>query len=76
MKLLSTQSIELIEAVARDNVWGIHRDTAAAKADWARGDTTGWGQNLLGRCLMKVRDLIVAEVSATSMEPLNLDQLN
>jgi ribA/ribD-fused uncharacterized protein len=52
--LLGTQGKEIVEAGRRDAIWGI-----GFKADEAENYRPFWGQNLLGRCLMDVRDKII-----------------
>lgn len=49
--LLHTGDRELIEASPYDRIWGIGFAAAAAERNRAR-----WGQNLLGKALMEVRD--------------------
>lgn len=51
--LLATGMRELAECAVRDRIWGI----GIGMSDPLRFDRKSWlGQNLLGRCLMRVRD--------------------
>jgi ribA/ribD-fused uncharacterized protein len=52
--LLGTQGREIAEAARRDRIWGI-----GYRSDEAETYRDSWGENLLGRCLMDVRDRIV-----------------
>ena len=49
--LLSTKDYTLVEASPYDRIWGVGFDEFDALKNKNR-----WGQNLLGICLMKVRD--------------------
>lgn len=49
-QLLDTMERELVEASPFDRIWGI--GFTAEEADTRR---SGWGQNLLGKCLIEVR---------------------
>lgn len=49
--LLSTGNREIIEASPVDNIWGI-----GFSSDKAMENIDKWGQNLLGKTLMKVRE--------------------
>lgn len=49
--LLSTGNHEIIEASPVDNIWGI-----GFSSDNAMENVDKWGQNLLGKVLMKVRE--------------------
>ena len=51
--LLSTGNSEIIEASPVDNIWGI-----GFSSDKAMENIDKWGQNLLGKCLMKVRAIL------------------
>lgn len=51
--LLSTGNSEIIEASPVDNIWGI-----GFSSDKAMENIDKWGQNLLGKCLMKVRTIL------------------
>lgn len=55
-KLLATGERELVEASARDRDWGIGFIFMEAEAH--RGE---WGDNLLGKALMEVRDILRME---------------
>lgn len=55
-KLLATGERELVEASARDRDWGIGYIFMEAVAH--RGE---WGDNLLGKALMEVRDILRME---------------
>lgn len=52
--LLSTKGYTLVEASPYDRIWGVGFDELAALRNKNK-----WGQNLLGICLMKVRDEIL-----------------
>jgi ribA/ribD-fused uncharacterized protein len=54
--LLKTGSRELVEASPYDRVWGVG---FAAKVAGAHREN--WGENLLGRCLMEVRERLRKE---------------
>lgn len=54
--LLKTGDRLLVEASPYDRIWGV--GYSAAKAEANRGN---WGENLLGKALMKVRDRLHAE---------------
>lgn len=49
--LLSTSNREIVEASPVDNIWGI-----GFSSDKAMENVNKWGQNLLGKVLMKVRE--------------------
>jgi hypothetical protein len=49
--LLSTGNREIVEASPVDNIWGI-----GFSSDKAMENVNKWGQNLLGKVLMKVRE--------------------
>lgn len=56
-KLLATGRRELVEASRYDRVWGIgFSELQAPTVDRAR-----WGENLLGKVLMEVRDVLLEE---------------
>jgi hypothetical protein len=52
--LLGTRGRELVEAAGRDRIWGI--GYRAHEAEFYR---EFWGENLLGKCLVHVRDRIL-----------------
>ena len=54
--LLETGNRLLVEASPYDKIWGVGYSAATAAANRA-----GWGQNLLGRALMRVRDRLHKE---------------
>ena len=56
--LLETQGREIIEASPMDRIWGIGFSQANALKNKHR-----WGQNLLGKALMQVRDELLPEES-------------
>ena len=49
--LLETQDRELVEASPNDRTWGIGFDS-----EKALGNEDNWGQNKLGKALMRVRE--------------------
>ena len=51
--LLSTGNCEIVEASPVDNIWGI-----GFSSDNAMENVDKWGQNLLGKTLMKVRTIV------------------
>ena len=51
--LLSTGNCEIVEASPVDNIWGI-----GFSSDKAMENIGKWGQNLLGKTLMKVRAIL------------------
>ena len=55
-ELLSTEDKELVEASPMDRIWGI-----GFAASFAEAQRAEWGQNLLGKALMKVRERLRAE---------------
>jgi len=61
--LLATGNRELVEASAFDKIWGIG---FAAKG--AEGKRHKWGMNLLGKCLMEVREQFRKDAEATVAE--------
>lgn len=54
-KLLGTGNKQLVEASKIDRIWGIGFSPKEAPFS----DKTKWGKNLLGKCLMKVRENLV-----------------
>ena len=61
--LLETGDRLLVEASPSDKIWGV--GYAASKAEANRDK---WGQNLLGKALMRVRDRLHAEEDKTTDE--------
>ena len=59
--LLETGDRLLVEASPYDRVWGVGYDAANATAN-----RDNWGENLLGRALMRVRDRLRAEEDNTT----------
>lgn len=59
--LLETGERLLVEASPYDRIWGVGYSAAKAEANQGR-----WGQNLLGKALMRVRDRLYAEDDATT----------
>jgi len=57
--LLDTGDRELIEASPFDRIWGVGRKAEDVRRE-AGGDRRGWGQNLLGKCLMATRERLRA----------------
>lgn len=55
--LVGTGERELVEASPFDRIWGVGygAETAGANRDW-------WGENLLGKALMRVRGRIINSV--------------
>jgi len=67
--LLATGDKTMCEAAARDRVWGIGFRQDHARQLWTQGTTEGWGENLLGKALMRTRRRIrVAEAEAGVVE--------
>jgi ribA/ribD-fused uncharacterized protein len=60
-RLIETGERELVEASPMDKIWGIGFTKANALRNKAR-----WGQNLLGKALMQVRDELIAEDAAAA----------
>ena len=52
--LLATNNSILVEASPYDRIWGIGYSASNA----VKVDKIKWGQNLLGKCLMKVRETL------------------
>lgn len=54
--LLSTEQQTIVETSPYDRIWGIgfHQNQAL-------GNEKEWGENLLGKALMKVRDILIIE---------------
>jgi hypothetical protein len=52
--LMSTNDRELVEASAKDAIWGIGFNESAAK----KVEKSQWGTNLLGKAIMEVRDYL------------------
>jgi ribA/ribD-fused uncharacterized protein len=61
--LLTTGNRELVEASPYDRIWGVG---FAAKS--AEGRRQKWGTNLLGKCLMEVREQFRKEAEAARLE--------
>ncbi|KAI1198075.1 DUF1768-domain-containing protein [Nemania serpens] len=61
--LLATGDRELVEASPRDRIWGIGFGAKNAGANRRR-----WGLNLLGKCLMEVREQFRSEDEAMKVE--------
>lgn len=60
--LLATEEKYIVEASPTDNVWGIGMSEANAKKLGVKGREQ-WGENLLGKALMEVRDEIRAAMA-------------
>jgi len=60
-RLIETGQRELVEASPMDKIWGIGFTKVNALRNKAR-----WGQNLLGKALMQVRDGLIAEDAAAA----------
>ena len=58
-ELLATGHRELVEASPMDRIWGI-----GFAADCAEAQRAEWGENLLGKALMRVRERLRAEGGA------------
>ena len=56
MVLLETKDRELVEASPSDRIWGIGFDSEKAP-----GNEDKWGENKLGKALMKVREQLRGE---------------
>ena len=61
--LLETGDRLLVEASPYDRIWGI-----GYGAENAEGNRGAWGENLLGKALMRVRDRVRAEAGDTTDE--------
>ncbi|KAI0867470.1 DUF1768-domain-containing protein [Hypoxylon argillaceum] len=61
--LLATGDRELVEASPRDRIWGIGFGAKGAEAKRAK-----WGMNLLGKCLMEVREQFRNEAEAEAQD--------
>ncbi|KAI1122461.1 hypothetical protein F5Y10DRAFT_281703 [Nemania abortiva] len=61
--LLATGDRELVEASPRDRIWGVGFGAKGAEAKRAK-----WGMNLLGKCLMEVREQFRKEAEAAKDE--------
>ncbi|KAI0099035.1 DUF1768-domain-containing protein [Nemania sp. FL0031] len=61
--LLATGDRELVEASPRDRIWGVGFGAKGAEAKRAK-----WGMNLLGKCLMEVREQFRKEAEAEKGE--------
>lgn len=59
--LLQTGDSLLVEASPYDRIWGVGYSAANAEANQGC-----WGENLLGKALMRVRDRLYAEEDATT----------
>lgn len=59
--LLETGDRLLVEASPYDRIWGVGYSAANAEANQSR-----WGENLLGKALMRVRDRLYADDDATT----------
>ena len=57
------------EASSFDRIWGIGYEASNAEAN-----KDHWGQNLLGKALMRVRDRIRAEGAAQSTSKAEVDE--
>lgn len=68
-KLLDTGERELVEAAGSDRVWGV-----GYNADQAGDNRDNWGQNLLGKALMIVRDRLREEESAQNAKALDKER--
>lgn len=67
--LLSTNNMELIEAAARDRLWGI----GFCEAEALKVPRKMWGQNWLGLVLMNVRERIREDL--VGQESTNVDDI-
>ncbi len=56
----------MVEASPFDRIWGVGYDAANAESN--RGN---WGENLLGKALMRVRDRLQAEEKCSETEVNN-----
>ena len=56
-RLVHTGDRELVEAAPNDRVWGVGFDETLAEAN-----RESWGQNLLGKALMSVRERLRGDV--------------
>ena len=59
--LLGTGDKGIYEASTRDNVWGIGFSEGIARNMYADGTTEAWGENILGKSLVKARTRLRAE---------------
>ena len=62
--LLSTGTAILVEAAENDKIWGI----GMKENDRLINDQTQWGQNILGKSLMLVRDYLNNQVEKVSSD--------
>jgi len=71
--LLDTGDRELIEASPFDRIWGVGRKAEDVRRE-AGGNREGWGQNLLGKCLMATRAKLRAMDEREERERLRMSK--
>jgi ribA/ribD-fused uncharacterized protein len=69
-ELLKTDNLILVEASPYDRIWGIGYDEQEAESN-----VNNWGQNLLGKALVFVRDFIKTGVQPSEYLILNPEEV-
>ena len=68
--LLETSDRLLVEASPYDRTWGVGYSASKAEAN-----RSNWGENLLGKALMRVRDRLRAQENNTADEIIKKGKL-